>query len=547
MAALELRIAVEKGDCDKMRELLEDGGASVANERTTDTDKETGAKVQVTALVAAVANNQHAAVNLLLAHGAICEANSDGSTPLMEGASRGHLEILQTLLGNETSSAMDAVRPTDNGTAFYYACLKDHAECAVELARHGCDMKLRAKDGMTGEEIAQHKKHTAVLEGLRVLALQKLRKELPKGSIVILANFEKAVHHNGKQAEVLSFDAAKQRYVVRLWSPTGRGQKVKVKPENAVQTTAATAVQKCTRCLGDSRQGKCQIPHPVHHRTSLASRFSGSSARTDYDCEACGAEYTEVVQQGANSFIPKHSCQWCFEGEHTTEPMTDDEHPGLRLPRGRHDGRCRILPDEMHLTHGPDLQEQINAIAKVMPDVRVLTITDPSGSFDDSNKNLITLNHKLPQLTLLHLLDVPFERITLNNELTPNLSILKLKNVPDGSHVLKPCNLEVQCNKLSVFSILYWKGEARIINKMLAAATKLRFFDSYKLWIIAAAEDIANDCIDISKGNLAFASNQLQSIDLHRADSLPSLSIWAPNLTFREKPLFAHRFLFLLW
>ena len=50
---------------------------------------------------------------------------------------------------------------------------------------------------------------------------------------------------------------------------------------------------------------------------------------------------------------------------------------------------------------------------------------------------------------------------------------------------------------------------------MLRAATGLVAFDSYKLWVHEP---------------LTFASNELRSIDVHRADALPGLSIWAPNL-----------------
>eukprot|EP01043_Picozoa_sp_COSAG02_P000844 COSAG02_NODE_17_length_55377_cov_106.402258_24_plen_441_part_00 len=331
------------------------------------------------------------------------------------------------------------------------------------------------------------------------------------GTAVIICNLQKAVHMNGKQAEIRSFDEAKGRYVVRLWSPTGNGRKLNVMPQNITELTGAAP--RCTRCLRDSTKGKCLVPHPAHHRTWLYSCGNHST----YDCGACAREYSGAFQNGSFQCTSKgQACQWCFQGEHTTKPISNS------------DSR-RVLLDEMHLRHGPDLQQQIDSISNIMPDVRVLTITDSSGGFDDSNKNLITLNHRLPRLKVLHLLDIPFERITLNDELTPELSKLKLQNVPDGRYV-KACDLDVQCSELSEFSIQYWQGEARIINKLLTAATKLRTFDSYKLWIVAAP-GTPEYAIDISSGNLAFASNQLESIDLHRADSLPSLSIWAPNLT----------------
>ena len=62
MGALELLRAAKNGDCDKLRELLDGGGASVVDERTEVTGKETGEKFQTTALLQAVAYDQQAAV-----------------------------------------------------------------------------------------------------------------------------------------------------------------------------------------------------------------------------------------------------------------------------------------------------------------------------------------------------------------------------------------------------------------------------------------------------------------------------------------------------
>ena len=66
MAALELRIAAQNGDCGKLRVLLDGGGASVVNERTEVTNKATGKKFLSTALIQAVMYDQHTAVELLL-------------------------------------------------------------------------------------------------------------------------------------------------------------------------------------------------------------------------------------------------------------------------------------------------------------------------------------------------------------------------------------------------------------------------------------------------------------------------------------------------
>jgi ankyrin repeat protein len=175
ITALRLREAAQHGDCGKLRELLSDGdGATAVDERTEVVDNRTGRKAQVTALIMAVSNDRPAAVDLLLEHGADRNrADSRGCTPLMNAAGLGHLRILHTLLEHE--AIIDAVEPIGGATAFHYACFNSRADCAVELARSGCDTMLRDKDGRTGKQLAERQKHTAVLVGLRALVVEQLR------------------------------------------------------------------------------------------------------------------------------------------------------------------------------------------------------------------------------------------------------------------------------------------------------------------------------------------------------------------------------------
>ena len=156
IAVLRLCSAVKEGDCDKLREMLSGNGASVLNERAEVTDKGTGEKFWTTALIQAVAYNQHAAVVLLLEHSANPNlADSDGFTPLLriavEGYEGGHgsrrpvdLPILQTLLDCK-DIAIDAVEPNTGFTAFHLACNAGNADCAVELVRHGCNTQLHGE------------------------------------------------------------------------------------------------------------------------------------------------------------------------------------------------------------------------------------------------------------------------------------------------------------------------------------------------------------------------------------------------------------------
>lgn len=138
--------------------------------------------------------------------------------------------------------------------------------------------------------------------------------------------------------------------------------------------------------------------------------------------------------------------------------------------------------------------------------MKTLTITS-KGGYDDSLR--VALEQHLPELQEVQLVDVSFSKITLDAERTPNLRSVRLQNVPDD------CELSLLLPDLRSFSIYYWNGDCRIINRMLQTATQLESFDSYKLWV----------------DELHFASNALADINLHRSDALDTLTIWAPNLT----------------
>jgi ankyrin repeat protein len=111
------------------------------------------------------------AVRLLLDAGADPgRADGDGATPLMLAAGEGQLEVLRLLLGR--GAAVDVAQPdtgstalnyTDGGfTAFHHACYNNQAECAEELARAGCDIRLKDSSGFTGRERARAMGHAAV-------------------------------------------------------------------------------------------------------------------------------------------------------------------------------------------------------------------------------------------------------------------------------------------------------------------------------------------------------------------------------------------------
>ena len=235
------------------------------------------------------------------------------------------------------------------------------------------------------------------------------------------------------------------------------------------------------------------MPHPTHLRRDNGTLFSGG-CRTDYlGCAACGASYS-VVSSTASGAAPAiaDGPRWCFDGRHSAAPLPED------------DAR-RVWRHAVALEAGPDLQAQLDSLPE---DVETLTVS--SKSYDSSAS--ISLARRLPQLRTLQLLDVHFTRIHLTPETTPQLRSLQLQNVPDS------CDLRVVLPELRSVTIHFWGADDKphVVDDMLAAATKLEAFESYKLW---------------ANAQLTFASPALRSLSILRSDSLESVSIWAPNLT----------------
>ena len=135
----QLLEAVGEGDTAGVARLLTAGAdpnASVPGRTAS------GEVFQSTALREAAGCGRLEAARLLLEAGADpSRADGDGTTPLMMAAGEGHLLVLRLLLG--WGVAMQAVHPTTGGTAFHYACGRNHVECAEALARAGCDVGAR--------------------------------------------------------------------------------------------------------------------------------------------------------------------------------------------------------------------------------------------------------------------------------------------------------------------------------------------------------------------------------------------------------------------
>lgn len=251
----------------------------------------------------------------------------------------------------------------------------------------------------------------------------------------------------------------------------------------------------CARCMKACDGSMCRVSHPVHKRTDMGGSFGPNGSTWMFHCGACGQNFqitnpdrSGKMEDGRIASGPK----WCFEGKHSDEMLAEKD-------------ERRVYTNTKTLTEGQDLQAEIDALPE---DVRTLTIRS-SGCYGGFERRY-TISKHLPFLDTLILNDVGFDKIELTHELTPQLRSLKMQNIHDD------CALTLRCPKLRDFSLHYFSGDGAAIDELLRTATRLKTFDSYKLW---------------SNRALTFASNKLESIDLHRADSLESVTIWAPSLS----------------
>ena len=233
---------------------------------------------------------------------------------------------------------------------------------------------------------------------------------------------------------------------------------------------------------------------------------------SDFNCRACGKDYSEVTRNDGGAVPTIRGAVWCFSGPHATRalPASDKR----RITKGRVvsmiDDCCTqpqlpIVCCTVALQVGPNLQRELDGLPS---DVETLTVTNPIGCSSPG----VTLNpqpNPLQMLTALQLVDVCFEKICLTADTAPHLHSLLLSNVPDK------CDLQVSLPRLRCVTIHHMDGHGAMVSGMLLVATQLETFESFKL----------RDARE-----LTFASNALTSVHLGRSDSIVRLTLWAPQL-----------------
>lgn len=254
----------------------------------------------------------------------------------------------------------------------------------------------------------------------------------------------------------------------------------------------------CTRCLEaiTDPSKPCLVPHPAHMLEDAGSMYGGGCT-WNFACGACGSHFSKQSEdfKAKNTAPITRGPKFCYQGGHTTKPLPDSD-------------KRRVYDGLLVLHAGPDLQRQIDEIPNTMPNVKMLVI-ESSGFYDEENK--LTLEVPMPKLQTIKLIDCAFKKIALGDELTPVVEELFMQNIPYD------CDLTVKLPELKHFSMFYYDPpeDDAWLHDMLSTAKKLRTFDSYKLRV---------------GPELNFASNDLESIRLHRAELLESLSVYAPNL-----------------
>jgi hypothetical protein len=111
----------------------------------------------VTPLIINAGNGNHAITSLLLQYGANPKLDDNsGFTALMTAADYGHLEVVETLLANQSGLSTINYRGMDNITAYSLARARNYTLIMDLLAQHGADTNVQ--DGKRKKKLSLRKK-----------------------------------------------------------------------------------------------------------------------------------------------------------------------------------------------------------------------------------------------------------------------------------------------------------------------------------------------------------------------------------------------------
>jgi hypothetical protein len=129
-------------------------------------------------------------------------------------------------------------------------------------------------------------------------------------------------------------------------------------PDLARLVQAAVPCSRCKRSVGEA--GPCRVPHPASKRRFQQGMSKAGTNITNYGCEACGCNYSVVIDSH-NGTERVEGAQWCYEAaEHVVGPL-----PAVD---------CRRVDDDaVELVSDGQLQRRIDALPAT---TRVLTIGD---------------------------------------------------------------------------------------------------------------------------------------------------------------------------
>ena len=147
---------------------------------------------------------------------------------------------------------------------------------------------------------------------------------------------------------------------------------------------------------------------------SMGGEYSSEQSTSHFECRACGGKWSVVERKSAGGQVGPEEVvgqKWCFQGAHSLNPLPTDD-------------RRKKRSTEVNLVEGPELQKQINNLARDQPGTKKLTIKKNKWS----TEKWYQLEARLPKLKMLVIEDVKFSKLVLSDDLTPALETLHLSN-----------------------------------------------------------------------------------------------------------------------